>query len=251
MRRIIVGLMALAALAIVFPTDASRAQETFPSRLVRIVVPYPAGGGTDTLARLHRRPTRPQMGAIGDRGEYRRRRRQYRLRRGGTRGARRLHAAPRLARPDRHQQLSLQGHALRPGALDPDRPVGNRPLRAGAAQELRRRDRERPDRARQGQSGKNHRRDAGHRLGRPPLDRAARNARRHQDRARALPRLRPRHQRPHRRSRRPDVRHADDVGWRCIATASSRSSRSAPASASASCRTSRPSRNPAWPAFAR
>jgi tripartite-type tricarboxylate transporter receptor subunit TctC len=52
MRRIIVGLMALATVAIVFPLDASRAQETFPSRLVRIVVPYPAGGGTDTLARL-------------------------------------------------------------------------------------------------------------------------------------------------------------------------------------------------------
>src|SRR6266536_3372510 len=52
MRRITVGLMALAAVAIVFPIEGSRAQETFPSRLVRIVVPYPAGGGTDTLARL-------------------------------------------------------------------------------------------------------------------------------------------------------------------------------------------------------
>jgi tripartite-type tricarboxylate transporter receptor subunit TctC len=44
--------MALAAVATVLPIDAPRAQETFPSRLVRIVVPYPAGGGTDTLARL-------------------------------------------------------------------------------------------------------------------------------------------------------------------------------------------------------
>jgi tripartite-type tricarboxylate transporter receptor subunit TctC len=52
MRRITVGLMALAAVATVFPLEAGRAQETFPSRLVRIVVPYPAGGGTDTLARL-------------------------------------------------------------------------------------------------------------------------------------------------------------------------------------------------------
>ena len=32
--------------------DQSRAQEAFPTRLVRIVVPYPPGGGTDTLARL-------------------------------------------------------------------------------------------------------------------------------------------------------------------------------------------------------
>ena len=46
------GLMALAALAIVLAPGASRAQDTFPSRLVRIVVPYPPGGGTDTLARL-------------------------------------------------------------------------------------------------------------------------------------------------------------------------------------------------------
>jgi tripartite-type tricarboxylate transporter receptor subunit TctC len=52
MRRITIGLMVLAAVATVFPIAGSRAQETFPSRLVRIVVPYPAGGGTDTLARL-------------------------------------------------------------------------------------------------------------------------------------------------------------------------------------------------------
>jgi len=52
MRRIKVGLVALAALALLLPSEASRAQEAHPTRLVRIVVPYPAGGGTDTLARL-------------------------------------------------------------------------------------------------------------------------------------------------------------------------------------------------------
>src|SRR5437016_6681990 len=52
MRRINVGLVALAALALLLPSEASRAQEAYPTRLVRIVVPYPAGGGTDTLARL-------------------------------------------------------------------------------------------------------------------------------------------------------------------------------------------------------
>ncbi len=51
MRGIKIGLMTLAVLAIVLPTHAI-SQDTFPSRLVRIVVPYPAGGGTDTLARL-------------------------------------------------------------------------------------------------------------------------------------------------------------------------------------------------------
>jgi tripartite-type tricarboxylate transporter receptor subunit TctC len=52
MHRIRIGLAALAAVAVVLPGEAGRAQDSYPSRLVRIVVPYPPGGGTDTLARL-------------------------------------------------------------------------------------------------------------------------------------------------------------------------------------------------------
>ena len=52
MRWIRFGLLAMAALGVVLAADAGRAQDAFPSRLVRIVVPYPPGGGTDTLARL-------------------------------------------------------------------------------------------------------------------------------------------------------------------------------------------------------
>ena len=52
MRGVKVGLVALAALAHLLQSEASRAQQAYPTRLVRIVVPYPAGGGTDTLARL-------------------------------------------------------------------------------------------------------------------------------------------------------------------------------------------------------
>jgi tripartite-type tricarboxylate transporter receptor subunit TctC len=52
MRRIAIALaVLLAGLGIALPAQRSGAQD-FPSRLVRIVVPYPAGGGTDTLARL-------------------------------------------------------------------------------------------------------------------------------------------------------------------------------------------------------
>ena len=45
-----------AALAVLFGSivigDLARAQDAFPSRTVRIVIPYPAGGGTDTIGRL-------------------------------------------------------------------------------------------------------------------------------------------------------------------------------------------------------
>ncbi len=44
--------VAVVALAALVPSDAVRAQESYPDRPVRVVVPYPAGGGTDTLARL-------------------------------------------------------------------------------------------------------------------------------------------------------------------------------------------------------
>jgi tripartite-type tricarboxylate transporter receptor subunit TctC len=41
-----------AALAILLPVQSIRAEDTFPSRVVRMVVPYPAGGGTDLLSRV-------------------------------------------------------------------------------------------------------------------------------------------------------------------------------------------------------
>jgi tripartite-type tricarboxylate transporter receptor subunit TctC len=47
-RRLALGLMAGAAL---FATGAAHAQ-TFPSRVVKVVVPYPAGGPTDAIARI-------------------------------------------------------------------------------------------------------------------------------------------------------------------------------------------------------
>jgi tripartite-type tricarboxylate transporter receptor subunit TctC len=46
-------LFALAAmLAVAFATDPSRAADAFPSHTVKMIVPYPAGGGTDLLARV-------------------------------------------------------------------------------------------------------------------------------------------------------------------------------------------------------
>jgi tripartite-type tricarboxylate transporter receptor subunit TctC len=50
--RIILALAALAAALGTFSTTDASAQAPFPSKTVRIVVPYPAGGGTDALGRI-------------------------------------------------------------------------------------------------------------------------------------------------------------------------------------------------------
>jgi len=47
-----IGLTVMIVAFSILTTDASRSQDAFPSRTVRVVVPYPAGGGTDILARF-------------------------------------------------------------------------------------------------------------------------------------------------------------------------------------------------------
>ena len=52
-----VALAALAALG-----SASHAADNYPSKPIRIVVPYPAGGGTDIIARLMSTPLSQRLG---------------------------------------------------------------------------------------------------------------------------------------------------------------------------------------------
>jgi tripartite-type tricarboxylate transporter receptor subunit TctC len=52
MRIISLGCLAAITLAGLVVADSGRAQDAFPSRPVKVVIPYPAGGGTDTIGRL-------------------------------------------------------------------------------------------------------------------------------------------------------------------------------------------------------
>ena len=52
MRKIIVLLMVLAMAApMVFAQGATESSETFPSKPIKLIVPWSAGGGTDAIAR--------------------------------------------------------------------------------------------------------------------------------------------------------------------------------------------------------
>ena len=83
-------------------------RRTYPSRTVTVVVPFPAGGSVDGVARILVQKLNETLGQQLHRGEPRRRRRRHgRRQRRRQGGARRLHAAVHGLDP-RHQAVPVQ-----------------------------------------------------------------------------------------------------------------------------------------------
>lgn len=65
MRRLILRLLAVAALAAASPILASPALAAWPERPVTVIVPYPPGGNNDILARLLGPAVERELGTPG------------------------------------------------------------------------------------------------------------------------------------------------------------------------------------------
>ena len=118
----------------------ARSRKLFPSKPVRVVVAFPAGGGTDIVARLLAPRLERSLGPAGDRRQPRRRERRDRHRVRRALGPGRPHALPRNPRQSRGEPAPLSrrwrstparfraGDAGRRGALRD----GGEPVAAGA-----------------------------------------------------------------------------------------------------------------------
>ena len=184
-----------AAFAVAVGCVAHAQAQTYPSRPITMIVPFPAGGPTDTLARILGERMRTSLGQTSGRRE--------RHRRGRDASA---SAVPRKPRPTAIRSTSATGRAMSvPARIYP---VAHdtllRRLRAGvAAQRLAADDRrqERPpaercqgaDRLAQGQSGQGVGRDRRRRQRRACLHALLPAEDRHARPARALPRRRAGH----------------------------------------------------------
>ena len=177
--RLIHRLAALAGAAAIAFAGAVAAQ-SWPTKTIRIIVPYPPGGTSDILARSLAPKITEALGQARDRREQARRHGQHRRRLRGQVPGRRLHAAAGRHRLARHRAERLPDAALRPGqglragdhggllAAHPRRaPVGAREGREGA------------HRARQGEAQLAQLRHLRHRRRQPPRRHRVRDAHRH------------------------------------------------------------------------
>ena len=93
--------------------DPAHAQ-TFPSRPVTIIVPFPAGGPTDTMARIFAEHMRRTLGQPMIVENVDRRGRAPSASAARCRGARRLHAQPRQLDQPRRRRRALSGDLAHP-----------------------------------------------------------------------------------------------------------------------------------------
>ena len=109
MKRLTAILLAAACLAL--GMTAASAQDKYPSRTVKIMVPYAPGGATDIIARIVGDQMQKITGQRVRRDQQARRLRHAGDRRNGEVGARRLHADDRQCLDQRHHADHLQQEA--------------------------------------------------------------------------------------------------------------------------------------------
>ncbi len=84
--------LAAALLALATAAAAQSGAANYPNMPIRLMVPWPPGGGVDTTARMISEPLGQRLGQAYRDRQPRRRRRQHRNRAGRALEARRLHA---------------------------------------------------------------------------------------------------------------------------------------------------------------
>ena len=204
--------IAFAAVAFVLAAGFPAQSQNYPSQTIKIVVPFPPGGGVDVVARVIAPRLSELLGQsviIENRGGA-----------GGSVGAtdvaqsraRRLHAAARHRQHARNQLERLRQARLRSGArLRAGRAGHVRAAPAGRQQRRAGEDRRRADRARQGQAGRAGVRLVRQRQQQSPGRRAVQHDGRHRDQPHSLSRLGADDDRPDRRPHPVRLRrHRDD-----------------------------------------